>query len=252
MFSITGADRIGRADFGVDLGIFEARELKPVHPSFDAVFSCDNGHLYVSVTRTGVEPIPSVLYLSFGLFYGSGRDHRCGFGEIAFLSANVVGRDGDAITDVTLIPGSWYLPGYDIWGYIMVRVIDGRSSNPVSGAKVTLLGFVGGPGVSSPGYGGRPPITDATGLAYVEYPPEPSYLPLHNPDPAGTDECVPCSCIKAWLRVEPTADVSVAFDTFDTLVELRVKADAYWGDPFEEVTIIAGRPSAVEDWGLYE
>ncbi len=252
VLSITGAERIGTAEFRIDLGVFEARELKPVDASFDAMFSCDNGYLDVSISRTGIEPPPSVLYLSFAVLMTGDRSAGCGFGEIAFLSVSLFDLDRHAITEAELIPGSWYISGCDIWGYIKVRVIDGRSSNPVSGAKVTLLGFVGGPGISDPDLGGLSPITDATGLAYVEYPPDPSFLPLHNPDLAGTDECVPCSCIKAWLRVQPTSEVSVPFDTFDTLVELRVKNNARSGDPFEEVTIIVGGPSAVEDWGLYE
>ncbi|HPA48120.1 MAG TPA: hypothetical protein PK395_20315 [bacterium] len=253
VLSITGAERIGTAEFRIDLGVFEARELKPVDASFDAMFSCDNGYLDVSISRTGIEPPPSVLYLSFAVLMTGDRSAGCGFGEIAFLSVSLFDLDRHAITEAELIPGSWYISGCDILGYIMVRVIDGRSSSPISGAKVTLLGFVGGPGISGPGYGGLPPITDATGLAYVEYPPDPSFLPHRPPEPARTNLCEPCSCIQAWLHVEPTENVSIAFDPFDALVELRVNEDRMsLMDLFEEVTIIVGGPSTVEDWRLYD
>jgi len=154
VFSITGAERIGRADFRIDLGIFEATELKPVDASFQATFSSENGYLDVSIARTGIEPSPSVLYLTFGAYATSGRDHGCGFGEIAFLSADLVDRERNAISEVTFIPGSWYIPGFDYNGHIVVRVVDGQSSNPISGARVSLLGFVGGPGISDPDLGG--------------------------------------------------------------------------------------------------
>ena len=252
VFSITGAERIGRADFKVDLGIFEAAELKPVDASFQATFSSENGYLDVSIARTGIEPSPSVLYLTFGAYATSGRDPACGFGEIAFLSANLIDRNGDAISEVTLIPGSWYIPGYDYCTYIIVRVVDGQSSNPISGARVSLLGFVGGPGISDPDKGEFPPITDATGLASVMYPPDPAYLYEAVPNPGQIETPKACCRIKAWLRVEPTADVSVPFNTFDALVDLRVDEDRHSLSYFEEVTVLVGGPSAVEDWGLYE
>ncbi|GEM_PF-2162041 len=192
VLSITGAERIGTAGFRIDLGVFEARELKPVDASFEAAFSCDNGYLDIGIVRTGIGPSPSVLHLSFAVFLTGDRSAACGFGEISFLSADLFDLDGHTITDVTLIPGSWYISGCDIWGYIMVRVIDGESSNPVSGTKVTLLGFVGGPGISSPGIG-LSPITDATGLAYVVYPPDPSYLPRRPPQPVRAHNTAPLS-----------------------------------------------------------
>ncbi|HPA47090.1 MAG TPA: hypothetical protein PK395_15095 [bacterium] len=165
----------------------------------------------------------------------------CGFGEFSFLSVNLTDVQGQTIEDVTTTPGSWCY-WTDAPVNIYVRVLRSDGITPIGNAKVKMTGFVGGAGISSVG---RP--TDSEGLTHVMYPAEWGFL-LEPPDRTKPRTDVD---LRAWFRVESTADTTVRFEPFDTLVRLEVNEDRRYSF-FKEVTIVVEGTSAVEDWGLYK